>query len=95
MQGKNKSGLQSGFENSAVDEPEGFGAGAGEQLPATLYLVAVNALGIHVAAVANQQLELAVGHGGGVDTDKSVAQLVKADDGGNAVCLLVALPAAI
>ena len=74
---------------------EGVGGGLRKLGAAAFDFVAVDALCIHVAAVADKQLELTVGHGGGADADECVAQLVEADGWRNAVGLLVALPAAI
>lgn len=78
-----------------MSQGEGVGGGLRKLGAAALDLVAIDALCIHVAAVADKQLELAVGHGGGADADEGVAQLIEADGWRNAVGLLVALPAAI
>ena len=70
-------------------------AGLGKLFPLTLYLMAINSLGVHVSAVAHQQFQLAIVHGGRIDADERVPQLIETDGRIDPVGCLVALPAAV
>ena len=72
---------------------EGGGGGDSQILALALKLVAVDPGGVHVFAVADQHLELAVGEQAALDTDKGVAHLIKRDRRVNAVVVLILAPA--
>lgn len=74
---------------------EGSGSGDGQILALALKLVAVDPGGVHVFAVADQHLELAVGEQAALNTDKGVSHLVEGDLRIDAIVALILFPALV
>ena len=78
---------------SPLSLPECSGGRSRQIFTLAVQLVAVTPCGIHVLAVTDQHLQLAVGQYAGFNADESVPHLIQRDLRLNAIVTLVLLPA--
>ena len=78
---------------SPLSLPECRGGSGSKIFPLTVKLVPIHSGSVHVLAVTDQHLQLAVGQYAGFNADESVSHLIQRDLRLNAIVTLVLLPA--